>query len=139
MSEIEAGPAALAESFTRIPINRHFGFRLLVCARGRSEIAMPVEPQYRQEAGVVQGGIVSAAADAAAAYALLPGLPPGHTMMGVEFKINFLSAARIEGGDLRARGRVVRQGRSLGVSEVEVHQGERQVALGVFTFLFRPV
>jgi uncharacterized protein (TIGR00369 family) len=114
------------------------GFRLLACAGGRSEIAMPIEPHFRQEAGVVQGGMVSAAADAAAAYALLPGLAAGHTMMGVEFKINFLSPARIDGGDLVARARVVRQGRTLGVSEVEVHQGERQVALGLFTFLFRP-
>ena len=139
MSENGAVPASLAASFALIPINRHLGFRLLACASGRAEIAMPIRPHFRQEAGVVQGGMVSAAADAAAAYALLPGLPPNHTMMGVEFKINFLSPARIDGGDLVARARVVRQGRSLGVSEVEVHQGERQVALGVFTFLFRPV
>lgn len=137
MSEGGAVPAAIAELFARVPINLHLGTRLLACGGGRAEIAMPVAPHYRQEGGVVQGGIVSAAADPAA-YSLLPGLVPGHTMMGVEFKINFLAPARIDGGDLLARARVVRQGRTLGVSEVEVSQGERQVALGVFTFLFRP-
>lgn len=139
MSDGAAVSAALLESFAAIPINRHFGFRLQACAAGRSEIAMPVQPHFRQEGGVVQGGVLSAAADAAAAYALLPGLPAGHTMMGVEFKINFLAPARIDGGELLARGRAVHQGRTLGVVDVEVHQGERQVALGVFTFLFRPI
>jgi uncharacterized protein (TIGR00369 family) len=138
MSDGGAVPAAIAEFFSRVPINLHLGTRLLACAGGRAEIAMPVLPDYRQEGGVVQGGIVSAAADAAAAYSLLQGLAPGHTMMGVEFKINFLAPALVEGGDLLARARVVRQGRSLGVSEVEVYQGDRQVALGLFTFLFRP-
>jgi uncharacterized protein (TIGR00369 family) len=130
--------AQVTAAFGEVPINRHMGSRLLACAGGRSEVAVPVFPHYRQEGGVVQGGIVSAAADTAAAYALLPGLPAGHTMLGIEFKINFLAPAKIDGGELQARGRAVRQGRKVGVAEVEVWQGERQVALGMFTFLILP-
>ena len=72
----------------------------------------------------------------AAVYALRPGLPSGHIMTSIEFKLNFLSPARADKGTLVARARVVRQGRRVGVCDVDVEQAGVVVAKGLFTYLF---
>jgi len=126
-------PAAL---FARVPVNRTLGFTLVSCGEGQAVLTMPVREEYLQENGYLQGGLVSAVADTAAAYALLPGLPEGRGMTGVEFKINFLRPTLPGRGDLTARAQVVRQGRTIGVCQVTVEQGGREVAVATFTYLF---
>jgi uncharacterized protein (TIGR00369 family) len=126
----------LASFFARVPVNRTLGFTLVSCGEGGAELTMPIREEYLQETGFLQGGIVSALADTAAAYALLPGLPKGYGMTGVEFKVNFLRPSLPGRGDLLARARVVRQGRTLGVCQVEIEQEEKTVALATFTYLF---
>lgn len=126
-------PAAL---FARVPVNRTLGFTLISCGEGQAVLSMPVREEYLQENGFLQGGIVSAIADTAAAYALLPGLPEGRGMTGVEFKINFLRPTLPGQGDLTARARVVRQGKTIGVCQVDVEQAGREVAVATFTYLF---
>jgi uncharacterized protein (TIGR00369 family) len=126
-------PAAL---FARVPVNRTLGFTLISCGEGHAELTMPVREEYLQENGFLQGGLVSAVADTAAAYALLPGLPEGYGMTGVEFKINFLRPTLPGQGDLTARAKTVRQGRTIGVCQVDVEQAGRAVAVATFTYLF---
>ncbi len=128
----------VGEFFRSIPVNRFLRYRLRRCEDGEAEVSMPLREEYLQEGRAIQGGIVSALADTCAAYALVPSLGDGETMTGVEFKMNFLRPALLERGDLRARGRVVQRGRSLGIAQVEVHQDGRAVATGLFTFLFVP-
>ena len=126
----------LKSFFAGVPVNRTLGFTLVSCGADGAELTMPVREEYLQETGFLQGGIVSAFADTAAAYALLPGLRKGYGMTGVEFKINFLRPALPGRGDLTARGKVVRQGRTIGVVQVEVEQEGRMTALATFTYLF---
>lgn len=126
-------PAAL---FARVPVNRTLGFTLVSCGEGQAVLTMPVREEYLQETGFLQGGIVSAIADTAAAYALLPGLPEGRGMTGVELKVNFLRPTLPGRGDLTARARVVRQGRTIGVCQVDLEQEGREVAIATFTYLF---
>ncbi|HSK81025.1 MAG TPA: PaaI family thioesterase [Thermoanaerobaculia bacterium] len=126
-------PAAL---FARVPVNRTLGFTLVSCGEGQAVLTMPVREEYLQENGYLQGGLVSAVADTAAAYALLPGLPEGRGMTGVEFKVNFLRPTLPNRGDLTARAKVVRQGRTIGVCQVDVEQEGRAVAVATFTYLF---
>ena len=122
--------------FARVPVNRTLAFTLVSCAEGQAVLTMPVREEYLQENGYLQGGIVSAVADTAAAYALLPTLPEGCGMTGVEFKVNFLRPTLPGRGDLTARARVVRQGRTIGVCQVDVEQEGRAVAVATFTYLF---
>jgi len=124
------------ERYGRVPVNRHFGFRLLAHDAGGARVSMELLPEYLQEEGLVQGGVVAALADNAAVYAFLPELDGDTGTTGIEFKINFLSPARLDAGPLVARSRVVRRGRRLGVCDVEVVQGDRPVARGLFTYLF---
>jgi uncharacterized protein (TIGR00369 family) len=126
----------LTSFFASVPVNRTLGFTLVSSGGGGAVLTMPVREEYLQETGFLQGGILSALADTAAAYALLPGLPKGYGMTGVEFKVNFLRPALPGRSDLIARAQVVRQGRTIGVCQVEVEQGSRKVALATFTYLF---
>ena len=130
-------PGGVKEFFAAIPVNRFLGFELILCEDGRCIMSMPVREEFRQEGGVVQGGIVAAFADTASAYAFVSSLSESETMTGVEFKVNFLEPAKIEAGQLEATATVVRRGRRLGVSEVRVVQGGKTILTGLFTYLFR--
>jgi uncharacterized protein (TIGR00369 family) len=84
-----------------------------VCAVGaayRSELA--------QQHGFFHAGITSAIADSAGGYAALTLFPPGSDVLTVEFKINLIAPAH--GDALRARGEVVRSGRTLTICRVDV-------------------
>lgn len=129
-------PEKLLEFYSRTPVNRHFRFRLMSCSRESVAVSMEVLPDYIQEEGVVQGGIISAIADNAAVYAFVPDLVEGEGITSVEFKMNFLRPATMEGGLLEATSRVVHRGRRIGVSDVEVRQSGELIAKGTFTYLF---
>ena len=120
------------------PVNRHLGLRFVSVDEGTAVLALTPREEHRQEGGQVQGGVIASLGDAAAAYALIPGLAPSETMTGVEFKLSFLSPVEIGGEEVRASSRAVRRGRRLGLVEVDIAQGDKLVAKGLFTFLFLP-
>lgn len=122
--------------FDGSPIHRFLGLELLERDSAGAVVRLPVRDELLQEEGVVQGGVLSALADASAVFILFPDLPPDRTMTSVEFKVNFLNPARPERGDLVARSRLIRRGRTLAVCSAEVHQAESQVLHGLFTYIF---
>jgi len=126
---------AAAAVFARTPCNRLLGLRLVARSRERTEVCLPMRPELLQEAGLVQGGLLTALADAAAVWLLWPELPAGRTMTGSDCSVQFLRPAREDGGDLRAIATLVKGGRMLSVVDSHVHQGERLVARATFTFL----
>ena len=123
--------------FANTPSNRFLGMRLVSRSADRSEVELPMRAEFVQEQGVVHGGFLSALADSAAVYLIGPDLGPDRAMTGIEFKMNFLAAARADGPPLRAVATPLRQGKTIAVCESEVHQGERQIAKGTFTYLLR--
>lgn len=125
----------MSESFASVPVNRLFGFELRDHDGGTASVAFRPRAEHAQEYGVVHGGIVSALADTAAVYTILPGLGAGERMTSIEFKVNFLAGATPERGEVVARARLVRKGRTVAVASVDVHQGEVQVATGLFTYI----
>ena len=127
----------LASLFHAAPINAHLGLRLVRADAEGAEVRLAVGPHLVQEAGVVHGGILTTLADTAAVYSLLPALSSERMLIGIELKLDFLRPARPDGGELVARARALRAGRQLGVARVEVWQDEEQLALGLFTYLFR--
>ena len=121
--------------FARTGSNRFLGARLVSRAPDRVEVHMAARPEMAQEYGVVQGGILTALADTATAYLLLPdAMDRGH-VNGVELKMNFLRPARPDGSDLVAVATPVKIGRTIAVFSVDITQGDRHVAHGTFTYL----
>lgn len=102
---------------------------------GAIGLAMEPREDLLQSESVIHGGILTTLADTAAAWAVLRDQPRGETLTSVEFKLNFLKPARLDGGELTARGRVVRRGSRIAVIDGEVVQGGEAVARGLFTYL----
>jgi len=129
---------AIAARFAAVPVNRHFGFALRAHDDKGAEIAFAPRPEHGQEFGVVHGAVLSALADTAAVYAILPGLAANERMTSIEFKVNFLAAARPEGGEMVGRSTVIRRGRTVAVVQGDVRQGATHVLTGLFTYVILP-
>jgi uncharacterized protein (TIGR00369 family) len=131
----------IEELFDEVPVNRTLGMCLVSRTREDGEVRgalVTLEPraELMQGYGVVQGGIVSALADAAAAACFVAEPPdPTRAFTSIEFKLNFLRPALPGRGTLEARARVVQRGRRVGLAEVDVLQAGELVAKGLFTYL----
>ena len=106
------------DSFIRQGLMQHLGARLIAVAPGEVELALPYSERVTQQQGGYHGGAMGALADIAGGYAGLTRAPEGMEVTTVEYKINFLAA--FSGGELRARGHVVRAGKRLIITTAEV-------------------
>ena len=106
------------DSFIRQGLMQHLGARLISVVPGEVELALPYSERVTQQQGGYHGGAMGALADIAAGYAGLTRAPEGMEVATVEYKINFLAA--FSGGELRARGHVVRAGKRLIITTAEV-------------------
>lgn len=89
-----------------------------VIEQGRTEIHLQHWSGVEQQHGFVHGGVVGMIADSAAGYAAMTMVPENASVLTVEYKMNLLAPA--DGEKLIARGRVVRPGRTLIVTQAEV-------------------
>lgn len=91
---------------------------LAVVEHGRTEIHLPHWTGVEQQHGFVHGGVVGMIADSAAGYAAMTMVPSAASVLTVEYKMNLMAPA--DGDRLVARGRVIRAGRTLIVTQGEV-------------------
>ncbi len=91
---------------------------LPVVEHGQTEIHLPLWSGVEQQHGFVHGGVVGMIADSAAGYAAMSMVPASASVLTVEYKMNLLAPA--DGEKLIARGKVVRPGRTLIVTQAEV-------------------
>ncbi len=108
----------IAESFARQGLMTHLGAKLLRAEAGVVAFDLPMSERVTQQQGAFHGGAVSALADIACGYAALTQAPEGMEVTSVEFKINFISAAR--GDRIEAQGKVLKAGRTLAIAQAEV-------------------
>ena len=92
---------------------------LPVVELGRTEIHVPHWEGIEQQHGFVHGGVVGMIADSAAGYAAMTVVPPGASVLTVEYKMNLMAPS--DGEAIIARGEVVRPGRTLIVTRAEVY------------------
>ena len=91
---------------------------LPVVEPGRTEIHLPHWDGVEQQHGFVHGGVVGMIADSAAGYAAMTVVPDTASVLTVEFKMNLVAPA--DGEKLIARGKVVRPGKTLIITQAEV-------------------
>jgi uncharacterized protein (TIGR00369 family) len=106
------------DSFARQKAMALIGATLKSVEAGRVEIALPYRDDLTQQKGFIHGGILGMIADSACGYAAFSLMPPGGSLVTVEYKMNILTPAR---GALVAQGHVVRPGRTLTVTRGEVY------------------
>ena len=110
--------ARVRASFGRQGIMTLIGARLTRVAPGLVEIELPYRADLTQQHGFFHAGITSTIADSAGGYAAYSLMSADSSVLTTEFKINLLAPA--DGEFLRARGRVVKPGRTLTVCDVDV-------------------
>ena len=120
MTQETAGAVRIRQWFDISPFNKHLGLRLTRLDRDRAEIVMPFSPSLPTLADVVHGGAISTLADTAATVVSWSGVDEPGDGRGatVALTVEFMAAAR--GQDLTATARVLRRGRSICFSEVDV-------------------
>jgi len=109
--------ARVRASFARQQAMVLIGARLTVVEPGTTEIALAYRDDLTQQKGFIHGGILGMIADSACGYAAYSLMPATSSLVTVEYKINILAPAR---GDLVARGRVIRPGRTLTVTRGDI-------------------
>lgn len=100
------------------PVADLVGFRVVEAEPGRAIFEMEAGPQHANPMGTLHGGILCDIADAAMGIAYASTLGEGETFTTLELKINFLKP--VWKGRLRATGRIVKRGRTVGMVECDV-------------------
>ena len=109
------------------PIASLIGFTLTAIEPGRAVVEMEADERHANPMGTVHGGVLCDIADAAMGMAYAARLDEGETFTTLELKINFMKPVR--SGKLRAEGRVLGGGRTIGLVECDVRDaGGRLVA-----------
>ena len=100
------------------PIATLLGFTLTGVGEGEATIERKVDERLTNPMGTLHGGALCDIADAAMGMAWASTLGEGETFTTLELKINFLKP--VWSGTLRAVGRVVKGGHTVGLLECDV-------------------
>jgi uncharacterized protein (TIGR00369 family) len=129
--------ARVQASFARQQFMTTLGATLDAVRDGEVEIVLPFSAVLTQQHGFIHAGAVTTIVDTACGFAALTKMPDDAAVLTTEFKVNLMSPAR--GERLRAKGRVVRAGKTLMVCLGEVFAEEagqsKQVALMTATMM----
>jgi uncharacterized protein (TIGR00369 family) len=109
------------------PIATLLGFTLTSVEPGEAVIAFEAATRHANPMGTLHGGVLCDIADAAMGMAYASTLAEGETFTTLELKINFLKP--VWTGRLRAIGRVVKAGQTVGLLECDItDEGKNLVA-----------
>lgn len=101
-----------------VAVARLIGFEAKEIADGRAVVTLATGPQHANPMGTLHGGILCDIADAAMGMAFASTLAAEETFTTVELRINFFRP--VWEANLKAEGRVVRRGSTIGYVECEV-------------------
>ena len=109
------------------PIGALLGLKLSMPAGGQATVEFEATERYANPMGTLHGGVLCDIADAAMGAAYRSTLSDGESFTTLELKINLLRP--VWKAKLRARARIVRAGRTVGLLECDiVDEQERLVA-----------
>jgi uncharacterized protein (TIGR00369 family) len=101
-----------------VPIARLIGFEANEIADGRAVVTLAAGQQHANPMGTLHGGVLCDIADAAMGMAFHSTLAPSESFTTIELKINFFRP--VWEARLRAEGKVVRRGNTVGYIECEI-------------------
>jgi uncharacterized protein (TIGR00369 family) len=115
---LDAARAMIKGETPQPPVGRLIGFDLVSVEPGTAVIAFEANESHRNPMGTLHGGILCDIADAAMGMAYASSLDEGESFTTLELKINFLKP--VWNAQLTATGRVIKQGRTVGMVECDV-------------------
>lgn len=130
--------SAVRESFDHLTLMRTIGATLERVSPGEVDIALPFRANLTQHHGFMAAAAITAIVDVACGYAAMTLMPPGCSVLTIEYKANFLAPAR--GERMVARGRVIRPGRAVTVCAgdvVAVDEGQEKLVATLLATMMR--
>ena len=104
------------------PVGRTIGFRLVEIAPDKAAFEMEADmDRHANPMGTLHGGILCDLSDGAIGMAWASELEEGESFTTLELKINFLKP--VWKGKLRAEARVLKRGKTVGLAECTVRDG----------------
>jgi len=100
------------------PVATLIGFKFVSARPGESVVELQADQRHANPMGTLHGGVLCDIADAAMGIAYACALEEGESFTTLEMKINFLKP--VWKAHLRAVGRVVKQGRTIGLVECDI-------------------
>jgi uncharacterized protein (TIGR00369 family) len=107
------------------PIATLIGFSLREVEPGRAVVEFEADGRHANPMGTLHGGVLCDIADAAMGMAYASTLGEGETFTTLELKINFMKP--VWTGKLLATGRVVKNGRTIGLVECDIADAADQL------------
>lgn len=108
----------IRSSFLKQGLMTTLGAKLISIEPGAVQIDLLPSATNTQQHGFVHAGALSAIADTACGYSALSLMPEGVGVLTTEFKINLVAPAA--GDRIIARGRVVKAGKTLTLTQADV-------------------
>ncbi|OPY10184.1 MAG: putative esterase [Syntrophaceae bacterium PtaU1.Bin231] len=119
------------------PYFRHLGMVIAGLGMGEAVVELQSHDHHLQVYGNVHGGVIASLADTAIFWSCFAELDETVGITTVDLKVNYL--APVADGKLSARGRRIRLGRTLGLGEAEILNGEgKLVAHGTSSVIVLP-
>lgn len=116
-------PEELAGFLKSSVFHRWLGVDLVRSAPGEVDLLLPYRPEFSdsEDAVNIHGGILATLADIAACFAVIS--QTGHDAVSIDLHVDYLRLA--PPGDLSAKARAIKVGRTLGHADVEIfgHDG----------------
>jgi uncharacterized protein (TIGR00369 family) len=107
------------------PVADLLGIDLVEVGGGECTMRLEAGEQHSNPMGTIHGGIICDLADAAMGMAFFSTLGEGESFTTLELKINFLRPFWT--GTLLAHGKVVSRGRTVGLTECRVVDGDERL------------
>src|SRR5713226_9146174 len=100
------------------PVATLIGFKFVSARPGESVVELQADQRHANPMGTLHGGVLCDIPDAITCLAYACALGEGESFTTLEMKINFLKP--VWKAHLRAVGRVVKQGRTIGLVECDI-------------------
>lgn len=113
-------------ALSTVPFAKLLGIKLDSVEAGDATLSLQIRDDFRQNAGVVHGGVIASLIDSATAFAILPLLNPNERSTTVDLTISYLRP--LTAGSMVAHAKVLRAGQRLIVVSAELHDDAGNLA-----------
>jgi uncharacterized protein (TIGR00369 family) len=112
----------------------NLGLRVIRKHRDGVTVHFPLTEEFLNGTGVLHGGVIASIADEAAWHALIHAHQAHRNMTTTELKVNYLRP--MAGDKVLARAYVLRAGRTLGVTRVDLFDAHQRLsAVAIVTYM----
>ncbi|WP_445956339.1 PaaI family thioesterase [Yeosuana sp.] len=113
------------QSFYKQGFMKAIGAKLVSIEKGVVIIECKLNNKLTQQHGFFHAGVITSIADVAYGYAALSMMPKGSDVLTVEFKTNFINAAKTN--KIVAKGSLVKSGKTLSFCEGVVTDEKQEI------------